>query len=465
MTHSIKRRLLAILLGLILLSWVGSAAVTAFYASRVLLAQVDLQLEQYADLVNYITRMFERQLDQGLPVGEPWLTNALTEGFTEPMVVDNSAASGVSPALNVWHDGRLLAVLRDSPRFAPPQREGYSFGELPGERSHWRLLTRKDGPTGLWIVVGIDLDQARVNLLTGLGRVLFPLLVILPLTLVVLYFGVERGLLPLKTLAGQISRRNPRALDPVQPVAVPAELEPVVAELNDLLGRLASALEAEQRFTANAAHELTTPLAAIKAEVQLCQRRLRDDPPAGAMLERIAARVDRAHHTVEQLLTLARLDPEAMLAPGAVDLDRLLREVLAETGHLAVERGLSIITEGIEPARISGSDEALAILLRNLLGNAFRYASEGSAVAVALAVADDTVTLKVRNDCPPLAVEAFRRLKQRFYRVPGSRGPGAGLGLSIVERVATLHGGEFTVEPGGSGGGFAARVVFPARAG
>lgn len=468
MSRSIRRRLLSILLGVLLLSWVGSAVVTAFHASRVLLAQVDSQLEQYADLVSYITRVFERQLEQGLPVGEPGLSSALEAGFPEPMVVDNTAASGVSPALNVWHEGRLMAVLRDSPRFARPRHSGYAFARSPDGSGHWRLLSREDEPTGLQIVVGIDVNRARRDLWASLGRVLFPLVVILPLTLVVLYFGVNRGLLPLRALAEQIGRRHPRALEPLRPAVVPTELEPVVAELNELLRRLDHALEAETRFTANAAHELTTPLAAIKAEVQLCQRRQRDDPPARAMLERIAARVDRAHHTVEQLLTLARLDPESAPPGAAVALDALLREVLAETAHLAVARGLALQTEDIAPARVAGSEEALAILLRNLLGNAFRYASEGTAVRVSLARSGDRVTLVIANDCPPLSPEDFRRIKQRFYRVPGSNGPGAGLGLSIAERVAGLHGAEFRVRPdsggrGDNGGqGFAAELRFPA---
>lgn len=457
MSRSLKRRLLWILLGLILVSWTGSAAVTAFYASRVLLAQVDRQLEQYVDLVSYITSVFNRQLDEGHRVGEAWFDSEFGEHFESPMVVDNSSATGVAPALNIWVEEQLLVVLRDSPRFDRPAAEGFSFREIDGGRSHWRLLTRRDEVLGLWVVVGIDIDQARRSLMGTLGRVLFPLVLIIPLTLVVLFLGIDRGLKPLQNLAGQISRRNPRALDPVKPERSPAELDPVVAALNDLLERLSAALESEQRFTANAAHELTTPLAAIKTEVQLCQRLL-TDPQARPMLERIAARVDRAHHTVEQLLTLARLDPASPLPDAPVALDRLLREVVAETAHLAAERGLELRLERVDAAIVGGNEEALAILLRNLLVNALRYASDGSAVDVALESEGGAVTLSVSNDCDALAVDEFQRLTQRFYRVPGSRGLGAGLGLSIAARVAALHGTRLQVSPAAEGRGFVATV-------
>lgn len=460
--RSLRRRLTWILLGLILFSWMGSAVVTVFYAGRVLVAQVDRQLGQYAGLVGYISEVFERQLDAGLPLPEPWLDDHLRARRSEPLVMDGAAGidNQGAPALNVWLDGRLLAVFEASPRFPLPEEPGFSFRRLGHDGSHWRLYSRHDEELGLWIVVGIDMDQARWSMLGTLGRVLFPLLFILPLTLVILYFGVQRGLRPLRLLTEQIGRRSPQALDPLQVKAVPVEVKPLVAALNALLERLAEALEGEQRFTANAAHELTTPLAAIKAEVQLCQRLLEDDQARG-MLDRIAVRVDRAHHTVDQLLTLARLDPDQPQQSEWVDLQYLVREVVAETAHLAPERGLGIETAGVARARVAGSREALSILLRNLLSNALRYASPGSDVEVALATAaSGAVEFSVSNDCDPLSEDEFDRLAQRFFRVPGSPGSGAGLGLSIVERVVALHGAQLSAGPRAGGRGFVVRVRF-----
>jgi signal transduction histidine kinase len=234
----------------------------------------------------------------------------------------------------------------------------------------------------------------------------------------------------------------------------------VVDSLNDLLQRLDHALESEQRFTANAAHELMTPLAAIKTEVQLCQRRLRGTDSAD-MLQRIAARVDRASHTVEQLLTLARVDPDTPMPTANVALGRLLADTVAENAHLALERNLDVQLEDPEAVEIEGSSESLAILLRNLLINAFRYATPGSTVTVALRRSGGAAAIEICNDCSPLSRAEFARLEERFYRVPGSEGLGAGLGLSIVRRIADQHGASFRAAPREDGGGFCALLTFP----
>jgi len=458
MTASLKRRLVWILLGLTLSAWVASAVLTFVFASRVMLDQVDRQLEQYADLVSYVTQVFARQVDEGVPVIEPWFDQAFEQAGSGPMVIHGPGLEGLAPALNVFLDNRLLALLEGSPRFEAPAEEGLDFRSVGADQRPWRVLTRFDEPTGLWVLVGIELDAARWSLLGILGRTLLPLLLVLPLTVGLLYFGVSRGLSPLQALAGQIARRRPGQLDPVAAAEVPAELHGVVASLNALLERLATALEGEQRFTSNAAHELMTPLAAIKTEVQLCQRQLRDETGA-AMLARIARRVDRASHTVEQLLTLARVDPDSPHVLDPVPLRGLLVELLADLAHLATERGLQIQLEEGDEVVVSGSGELLAILLRNLLVNAFRYAPEGSSVHIALD-GGPPAQLEICNDCSPLSAEEFRRIGERFYRVPGSEGLGAGLGLSIVQRIAARHGAVFSAGPGKTGAGFCARVRF-----
>jgi len=456
---SLRKRLIWILLGLTLFAWVTSALLTGAYATRVMMDQVDRQLEQYSDLVNYITQVFARQLDQGLPVSEPSIQHEINHPELHPLIIEGPQGEQLSPALNIWLDGGLLAVLEHSPRFEKPEEEGFSFLEVGSDGRRWRVLSRFDQRNGLWTLVGIELEAARWAMLGILGRALFPLLIILPLTIGLLYFGVSRGLRPLKTLAGQISRRNPRVLDAVDSRDVPVEIQPVVTALNQLLERLAVALEGEQRFTANAAHELMTPLAAIKTEVQLCQRQLQDKDVA-TMLNRITLRVDRASHTVEQLLTLARFDPESPQPDSPVGLHTLLGEVLAETAHLAAERALEVDVSAENAVLVRGSEEGLAILLRNLLINAFRYASDNSTVRIEL-TQEARAVLQICNDCEPLSADEFGHLAERFYRVPGSRSLGAGLGLSIVARIVESHGAALEISPAAHGGGFCVRVEFP----
>lgn len=456
MMASLKRRLLWTLLGLILFAWVSSAVMTYFYANRVLLQQVDRQLEQYADLVSYITDVFAKQIEDDLPLYEKWTGHDYDQAHLEPMVIDGPVSEGLTPAVNIWEGENLIAVVENSPRFPRPLRAGISSRDMPGGVGQWRTLALQDKPNGLWIHVGIELGAARQSMLETLGRALLPLLIVLPLTVIVLYLGVARGLLPLRHLADQISHRKAGQLDPVDTEAVPEEVAGLVNSLNSLLVRLATALESEQRFTANAAHELMTPLAAIKTEVQLCQRQLKDEEGV-AMLARIGQRVDRASHTVEQLLALARVDPDAPMKTAPVELRSLLVEVTAETAHLAPLRNLTVeLGEGPEVTLV-GNSEALAIMMRNLLVNAFRYATPGSKVVITLS---KTGELHLCNDCEPLSSSEFEHLWDRFYRVPGSDGLGVGLGLSIVGRIAQLHDASLCVEPQSGARGFCIRVAF-----
>jgi len=456
---SLKTRIVLILLALTLVTWVASALLTYAFTSRVMLDQVDQQLEQYADLVQYISAVFARQVDEGQPISEPWLSGEYATAHLQPIVIDAPTGEKLNPALNIWLGENLIAVMADSPRFDRPSRQGLAFGGPVGDERTWRILTRHDPNTELWLQVGIEMGGARRSLLDMLGRALLPLLLVLPLTIALLYFGVSRGLRPLKALASQIALRNPALLDAVDPSGVPAEMQGVVSSLNQLLQRLALALEGEQRFTANAAHELLTPLAAIKTEVQLCQLQLADERGA-VMLDRIAQRVDRASHTVSQLLTLARLDPEQPLTFRRLCLDSLLSEALMDTAHLADERGLTVAPDVQEGVYISGSEESLAILLRNLLINAFRYAGAGSTVDIRL-LRGEGVELLIANECPPLSKQEFSRICERFYRAPGASGQGSGLGLSIVARIAEQHGARLSVGPGEDHGGFQVSLQFP----
>lgn len=459
MTASLKRRLLWILIGLTVFVWLASAAVIFFSAGKAVQNQVDQQLEQYSHLVTYISRVFARQIDEGLPLYETWGENDLEQLFRQPLVVEGPEQSGETPALNIWLSGKLIAVMAGSPRFEAPATEGYSYIEPSDGSGRWRVLTQYDEVSELWVRVGVEFSSARWSMLRTMGIELLPVLIMIPLTIVLFYLGVSRGLIPLNRLAYQISQRKPGLLDPVSTQGVPVEVAGVVAEINKLMQRLAFALEGEQRFTANAAHELITPLAAIKAEVQVCQRQLQDEQGV-AMLARIAQRVDRASHTVEQMLILARIDPDAPLALQPVPLRALLVEVLADTAHLAADRHLQIeLGEGDEVS-VMGSPEGLAILLRNLLVNAFRYASDESAVSITLQ-GRGAVELEICNDCQPLSKAEFAHICDRFYRIPGSVGLGAGLGLSIVSRIVSQHEACFEASPRDEQGGFCARVTFP----
>ena len=197
MRASLKKRLIWILLGLTLFAWVSSALLTFSYASRVMLDQVDRQLVQYGDLVNYITQIYARQVDEGIEVREPWFN----EDLATTMVVKGPGGDDLVPALNVFLSGRLIAALEDSPHFEAPTEEGFRFVSL--NDSNWRVRSVYDQQAGVWILVGIEIDAARWAMLNIVGQALFPLLIVLPLTVVVLYYGVSRGLRPVQDLVPQ----------------------------------------------------------------------------------------------------------------------------------------------------------------------------------------------------------------------------------------------------------------------
>jgi signal transduction histidine kinase len=261
-------------------------------------------------------------------------------------------------------------------------------------------------------------------------------------------------------LAEKIKARKPQVLEPIDTDDVPLEIRPVVLALNNLLESLRRALVSESRFTANAAHELQTPLAAIKAEVQRHQRQVRDNGNS-QMLARISTRVSRATNTVTQLLTLARLDPEQEFQREQVNLREIVIEAIAEEGGTAMDRGLDIrVPEGPD-MRIEGHPDWLKILVRNLVANAFRHSPAHSVVEITLNRQPGCVRLRIGNDCESIPREQRRQLTDRFYRLPGNAADGVGLGLSIVARIVDLHGADLRLDQWRGDRGFLAQVDFP----
>lgn len=460
MAISLRRRLILILLGLNLTAWLVSVVLAAFFAQQMIVEQIDRQLTHYMDMAQY---------SMGTVLGEPrirayFLDNSArvsdAAGITR---VAGFGSQGREQAINIWFTRSQVLVGELTPAFPNPVREGVIEQVLSagGKSSTWRIRYRHDEELDVWLAVGVDMAYAPNMGTTTVLRVILPLLVILPVSIAILLWGVGRGLRPLDHLATRIEARKPEALEPIEPAGVPGEILPVVTSLNNLLARLQRALSSEQRFTSNAAHELQTPLAAIKAEVQRCQRHVTDDD-SRTMLKRIAARVTRAADTVTQLLTLARLDPELEFPGEPVLLNDLLIDIMADEGGVAAERCLDIQVDEDPDAVVPGHAEWLAILVRNLLGNAFKYAPVQGRVHISLRRRDRQVTLSVANDCEPLGDEQRARLTDRFYTLPGQEGGGVGLGLSIVKRIAELHGANLRLAEGAHEREFLAEVDFPA---
>jgi signal transduction histidine kinase len=298
--------------------------------------------------------------------------------------------------------------------------------------------------------------HARHELLEHfVGVLLSPLLLGLPVLGGWIWFATRRGLSPLVEVAQEIEQRTADQLDPVIPETAPAELQPLLKALNSLFSRLGMSIERERAFTADAAHELRTPLAALVAQAEVAAR-ARDSGEREHALAQILIGSHRAARLVDQLLTLARLDPTSSLAMEPVRLDVLLTNGCAEHGAVALERGIELELDAVAETTVRGHADMLGILVRNLLDNALRYTPSGGLVKVALSAGEDAVVLVVSDNGPGIPAGKRGDAMRRFHRLADQASEGSGLGLSIVARIAELHGanlelGDGLGEPGGPG--------------
>jgi signal transduction histidine kinase len=234
----------------------------------------------------------------------------------------------------------------------------------------------------------------------------------------------------------------------------------LIAALNALFDRLRTSLEQERRFTADAAHELRTPLAAVKTQAQVALGATGEDERSRA-LGNVVAGTDRATRLVEQLLVLARLDPQKVLPHGqTVDLHELARQGVAELAPAAAAKGVEVSLAAGDAAPVAGDAVLLAVLLRNLLDNAVRYTPAGGEVEVSVRRTTGGVSLAVVDNGPGIPEAERGRVFERFHRVLGSGEEGSGLGLSIVRRIADLHRASVSLDAGPGGRGLRVEVRF-----
>jgi two-component system sensor histidine kinase QseC len=255
-----------------------------------------------------------------------------------------------------------------------------------------------------------------------------------------------------------LAARRPQALDPVVLDDAPSEIRPVVNALNGLFHRIGVLLDSERRFTADAAHELRTPIAAIRAQAQVALGEA-DEAQRRRALKATVEGCDRATRLVDQLLTLARLEAQAAEQSTTVDLGAVARQVAAELAPWAIAKRQSLEVQAPQPCRVQGDETLLAVLVRNLVDNAMRYGPISARVRIDVACRGDRVVLSVEDSGPGMSQANMDRLGERFFRVPGSAESGSGLGWSIVRRIAEAHGLELRAGRSADLGGLAVRAT------
>lgn len=363
-------------------------------------------------------------------------------------------------AFQVWHEGRLSMRSANAPREPMTARaQGFATETLDGRP--WRLFVTRGAEHDVRVIVGEQLRSRRAILLAVLRGTAVAALLALPLLALGTWAAVRGGLSPLRRLGQQLATREPQALQPLDLPRAPSELRPLVDALNALFTRIAALLESERRFTADAAHELRTPIAAIRAQAQAASLQS-DDTSRTQALQATLQGCDRAAHLVDQLLTLSRLEAQGPIDRRPLDLAALARRVAAEVASRSPAQagGLELQAEG--ECLVSANEALLAVLLRNLMDNALRYAGPGAPVRVAVArgVAGGA-TLVVEDGGAGMAEADRARLGERFFRVAGHEAPGSGLGWSIVRRIADAHGARIELGASRELGGLSVRVQLP----
>jgi len=416
---SLRHRLLALLLGGVAAAWLATMVFS------------------YVDAHHEVDELFDAQLAQA---AQTLLALASHDEDDEIEYLSDSAHKYQRRLrFQIWHaDGKLLLRSANAPR--TPLTEAEGFSETRDEEGHWRHFSMWNTEHNIQVQVSEN-HHIRDELIGHIAwRLLFPALFGLPLIGLWVWLATRQGLASLNGLAGQIASRAPQQLQPIVPATAPNEIRPMLEALNSLFKRVETALETERRFTADAAHELRTPLAALQAQLQVALR-ARDSEERDRSLMQLQSGLSRASHLVDQMLQLARLDPESGLPdPQAVDLGEITEAVCAELGILILDKNLDFDFTTEAGCIVTGQSEWLRVLIRNLVDNAIRYTPPGGRVRVAINRDKASYRLEVTDSGPGIPQEEREAVQRRFHRLNQTEQPGSGLGLAIVARIAELHG-------------------------
>jgi len=343
----------------------------------------------------------------------------------------------------------------------PLSRVRQRFSETTIAGSRWRVFSTWNARDRVLVQVAEQFNE-RDELATAVARnFVLPLVITLPILGAVIWIAVGRALRSVTDVNQQVAARAADSASPIDVADAPVEIGALVTNLNSLFERVQQLIEQERQFTGDAAHELRTPLAAIRAQAQVAQGAA-DDAERIRALNGVIAGCDRATHTVDQMLTLARLEPDAVsFHPGPVDLGVTLKESIGELAPVALAKTMDVGLTNGSGVTVFGDAGLLAILFRNLIDNAIRYSPPGTAVDVAVDATESHARVIVTDAGPGIPADQRGNVGRRFYRAPGTQAPGSGLGLSIVQRIVDLHRGTLQLDTASTGIGLQVVVRLP----
>ncbi|MBY0455018.1 MAG: sensor histidine kinase N-terminal domain-containing protein [Burkholderiaceae bacterium] len=439
--YSLQTRLLSTVLALLALAWVLAATLTWRDAHHEVSELLDAHLAQTAALL--LLQPLEEIKDEEFNLAPD------LHKYQQRVV------------FQVWHDGRLLARSASAPSepLAPRKQAGFTDSEAGGQS--WRVFGTP-GHSGMWLQVG-ELQTSRHDVvMVSLYSMIWPMVLALPLLALGIWWAVRGAVQPLRHLGQTVAARQPQSLAPLETTGVVPEVLPLVTAVNQLFERMGHLLAAEQQFTADASHELRTPIAAIRMQAQVAQGASHSSERNQALAATIHG-CDRATRLIEQLLQLARLDAEsAYTNTPSTDLADVSHAVAHDLLDAAQMRSQDVVLDIAGPTPVTLAEPLAQVLLRNLLDNALRYSPDGAQVRVQIGPSPEgRVQLCVQDSGPGLEPAAMERLGERFFRVPGTGQTGSGLGWSIVQRIARLYGLWVEHDRSPLLGGLRVRITWP----
>lgn len=439
--HSLKARLLWFVLAAILLG----AVLQATTAYRSALQQADAMFDDHLQQV-------ARSLRGGIPLGAAM-----------PEVEDDA---GFDLYVQIW--GQDGTQIFRSTRSALPPRAVLGFSDVEAHGNRYRVYSLQTPFQTVQIAQDLDARTARARALAA--RAVLPFALLTPLLMLAVWWVINRSLAPIERARRQVAQRAADDFSPLAGEGLPDEVRPLVDELNLLFGRVRGAFDAQKNFVADAAHELRSPLTALKLQAQALRQNGRtDETPAEreAGITRLNQGIDRAIRLVEQLLVLAREEAGSGASPAgaAVNLQDVVKRAVADVLPHARLKQIDLGLSEDHPtamAQVHGESEALRVLLRNLLDNAVKYTPAAGRVDVSLEEAQGRPVLIVEDSGPGIAPADSGRVFDRFYRASGAATEtGSGLGLAIVQVIAARHGATLELAHSERLGGLRVSVTFP----
>lgn len=423
---SIRKRLTVLLLATLSAMWCVLVVAAYIDTHRELDALLDAHLMQSAQL---LTRQAGHELLE-----------------LEPLDYKHVASYTQKFAVQVWdREGTLVVAGNGAPlQRLSPVESGFSDVVLNGEQ--WRVFSDWDIDRVALVQVA-ELHDTRERLAMRVAiNSLWPLLIALPSTGLLVWWLAGTALRPLTRASAEVASRDSRNLDPLEIADAPAEVRPLIERLNELLARIGASLENERRFAADAAHELRNPVAAIRAQAEAALESQHPHEHAPA-LQRVVDTATNLGRVVDQLLTLAKLDaPSSVAQLRTVDLTAAVKPILAELGPAILAQHGELELDAPDALPVKGDAALLQVVVRNLVENAVQHGATPPQIGVGLGTRDGQAWLRVTNTGPDIDAEDRTRVFSPFYRGATAQGAGSGLGLSIVNRIARLHGGHVIID-------------------